>query len=254
MSARDERGTATRRARPKAAGDAAPSVHPAFERFLRTVRADVESRLTPDAVEDRLQRLVGAATAAPDASPARRSDVSGFASEAGWAAYGYRVVHLWLLAVATAGRPGARLHRDDVDALAVETAARALTTFRDGARPPVPEPHAAVPELKAAFLTECVRHLPYVDRSRHLMTERDAFDTFDAFDAFEVPDASDLVGVLWDCATTEHAEELRRVVGDGEPEDGDTDEIVTLTPIAIRAAAQRYPEAMPPDRWTDLLS
>ncbi|MFC5146786.1 hypothetical protein [Streptomyces aureoversilis] len=248
MSASDERGLATRRTRPKAARDAAPCVHPAFERFLRTVRADVESRLTPDAVEERLQRLVGAATAAaPDASPARAAGVSGFASRAAWAAYGYHVVHLWLLAVATAGRPGVRLHRDDVDALAVETAARALSSFREGARQPVPEPQAAVPELKAAFLTECVRHLPYVDRSRHLMPEQESFDEF------EDTDASGLVGVLWDCATTEQAGELRRVAGDDE-DAGDTDEIVTLTPIAIRAAAQRYPEGVPPDRWPDLLS
>ncbi len=248
MSARDERGLATRRARPKAARDATPCVHPAFERFLRTVRADVESRLTPDAVEERLQRLVGAATAAaPEASPARTADGSGFASQAGWAAYGYHVVRLWLLAVATAGRPGVRLHRDDVDALAVETAARALSSFRDGAQQPVPEPQAAVPEVKAAFLTECVRHLPYADRSRRLMAEQDSFDEF------EDTDASGLVGVLWDCATTEQAEELRRVAGDDE-EACDTDEIVTLTPIAIRAAAQRYPEGVPPDRWPDLLS
>ncbi|MEU1673039.1 hypothetical protein ABZ752_13525 [Streptomyces roseifaciens] len=248
MSASDERGLATRRARPKTAGDAAPAVHPAFERFLRTVRADVESRLTPAAVEERLQRLVGAATGeAPDADPAPAAGVSGFAPRAAWAAYGYHVVHLWLLAVATAGRPGVRLHRDDVDALAVETAARALSSFREGAQQPVPEPRDAVPEVKAAFLTECVRHLPYVDRSRHLMPEQDSFDEF------EDTDASGLVGVLWDCATTGQAAELRRVAG-GVEEAGDTEEIVTLTPIAIRAAAQRYPEGVPPDRWPDLPS
>ncbi len=219
MSARDERGIATRRAQPKTARDTTPSVHPAFERFLRTVRADVESRLSPDL----------SLIQAPD-----------FESQAGWAAYGYHVVQLWLLAIATAGRPGVRLHRDDIDELAVETAARALSGFRDQARQPVPEPQAALPELKAAFLTECVRHLPYAHRGRHLMAERVSFDEF------EDTDTSDLVGVLWDCATTEQAEELRRVARDEDGE-GDTDEIVTLTPIAIRAAVQRYPEAVAPE-------
>lgn len=240
MSARNERGLATRRAQPKTARETTTNVHPAFERFLLAVRAEVESRLTPDEVEDRLRRLLGSCAAGPSASRARRADVPGFDSRAGWAAYGYHVIHLWLLTVATAGRPGVRLHRDDIDELAVETAARALSSFRDQARLPVPEPQAAVPELKAAFLTECVRHLPYVNRSRHLIAERVSFDEF------EDTDASDLVGVLWDCATTERAEELRRVARD-EDGAGDTDEIVTLTPIAIRAAVQRYPEAVAPE-------
>ncbi|GHG52139.1 hypothetical protein [Streptomyces griseocarneus] len=239
MAARDERGLVTRGDRPKATRDTTASLHPAFERFLRTVRADVESRLTPDEVQDRLRRLLGAATAEPEARHARKADVPGFDSRAGWAAYGYRVVRLWLSAVATAGRPGVRLNRGDIDELTVETVARALNSFRDQVRQPVPEPQAAVTELKAAFLAECVRHLPYVNRSRHLMTERVSFDEF------EDTDDVDLVGLLWDCATTEQAEELRRVARDEDGE-GDTDEIVTLTPIAVRAAVQRYPEAVTP--------
>ncbi|MEU1376261.1 hypothetical protein ABZ442_21755 [Streptomyces triculaminicus] len=239
MSAWDERGLATRRTQPRAARDTTAYVHPAFERFLLAVEADVESRLTPDEVEDRLRRLVGSGTAETSESRARTADAPGFESQAGWAAYGYRVLRLWLSAVATTGRPGVRLQRDDIDELAVETVARALNSFRDQARQPVPEPQAAVPELKAAFLTECVRHLPYVNRSRHFTAERGSFDEF------EDTDEADLVGVLWDCATTEHAEDLRRVARDEDGE-GDADELVTLTPIAVRAAVQRYPEAVAP--------
>ncbi|MCF3106151.1 hypothetical protein IPZ58_31950 [Streptomyces roseoverticillatus] len=222
-------------------------MHPAFERFLRAVRADIESRLTPDVVEERLQRLVGSASAAPAAECAARSaGVPRFETRAGWAAYGYHVIHIWLLAIAAAGSPRVHLRRNDIDELAVETVARALSSFRDQELRPLPEPQAADPALKAAFLTECVRHLPYVNRSLHLMTERVSFEEFE--DTNDI----DLVGALWDCATAGQAEELRRAArgAKGEEGEGDADEIVTLTPIAIRSAVQRYPEAVSPGSIT----
>ncbi|WP_424892792.1 hypothetical protein [Streptomyces sp. XH2] len=248
MSARDDHGLATRRAQPKPTRVATQHVHPAFERFLRAVRAGVESQLTPDVVEERLQRLVGSASTAPAADRAARSaGVPRFESRAGWAAYGYHVVRLWLLAISSAKSPRVRLQRDDIDELAVETVARALSSFRDRDLRPLPDPQAADSALKAAFLTECVRHLPYVNRSLHLMTEQVSFEEF------EDTDDIDLVGALWDCATAGQAEELRRAArdaeGDGEGE-GDTGEIVTLTPIAIRSAVQRYPEAVAPGSIT----
>ncbi|PSJ28806.1 hypothetical protein B7P34_10150 [Streptosporangium nondiastaticum] len=218
-------------------------MHPAFERFLRAVRADIESRLTPDVVQERLRRLTGPAATAPAADRTRSAGVPRFESRAGWAAYGYHVIRLWLLAIAATGSPRARLRRNDVDELAVETVARALSSFRDQELHPLPEPRTADAALKAAFLTECVRHLPYVNRSLRLMTEQVSFEEF------EDTDDIDLVGALWDCATTGRAEELRRAArdagGEGEGE-GDADEIVTLTPIAIRSAVQRYPEAVTP--------
>ncbi|MEV4921547.1 hypothetical protein [Streptomyces roseoverticillatus] len=247
MSARDDHGLATRRAQPKPTRVATQHVHPAFERFLRAVRADIESRLTPDVVEERLQRLAGSASAAPAAEQARSGDVPLFESRAGWAAYGYHVIHLWLLTIAAAGSPRVRLRRDDIDELAVETAARALSSFRDRELRPLPEPQAADPALKTTFLTECVRHLPYVNRSLHLMTEQVSFEEF------EDTDAIDLVGAIWDCVTTGQAEELRRAARDSDAEGkgkGDADEIVTLTPIAIRSAVQRYPEAVAPGSLT----
>ncbi|MFF7725588.1 hypothetical protein [Streptomyces sp. NPDC008001] len=267
MAARDDHGLATRKAQPKSTRVATQHVHPAFERFLRTVRADIESRLAPDEVEERLRRLVAPAPPAPAADRTRRAGVHRFESQAGWAAYGYHVIRLWLLAIAAAGRPRARLRRDDIDELAVETVARALSSFRDQELHPLPEPQAADPALKTAFLTECVRHLPYVDRSLHLMTEQVSFEEF------EDTDDNDLVGALWDCVTTGQAEELRRAArdadrerekeregkgdasgdgdgdGDGDGEGG-ADEIVTLTPIAIRSAIQQYPEAVAPGSLT----
>ncbi|MGK5547918.1 hypothetical protein ACSNOH_24735 [Streptomyces sp. URMC 127] len=239
MSARDEHGLATRRAKQKTTRVATSHVHPAFERFLRAVRADIESRLTPDAVEERLQRLVGSAATAPAADHTRGEGVPAFESRAGWAAYGYHVVHLWLLAIATAGRLPGPLRQDEIDELATETTARALGTFRDRELHPAPDPQTADPALKAAFLTECVRHLPYANRSRHLMTEQVSFEEF------EDTDEIDLVGALWDCATTGQAEELRRAARDADKECC-ADEIVTLTPIAIRSAVQQYPEAVSP--------
>ncbi|MFF4218222.1 hypothetical protein [Streptomyces nondiastaticus] len=243
MSARDDHGLATRRAQPKSTRVATQHVHPAFERFLRAVRADIESRLTPDVVQERLRRLTEPAATAPAADRTRSAGVPRFESRAGWAAYGYHVIHLWLLAIAATGSPRPRLRRNDVDELAVETVARALSSFRDQELHPLPEPRTADAALRAAFLTECVRHLPYVNRSLRLMTEQVSFEEF------EDTDDIDLVGALWDCATTGRAEELRRAArdagGEGEGE-GDADEIITLTPIAIRSAVQRYPEAVTP--------
>ncbi|WKU43257.1 hypothetical protein Q3V23_03730 [Streptomyces sp. VNUA116] len=243
MAARDDHGLATRRAQPKSTRVATQHVHPAFERFLRAVRADIESRLTPDVVQERLRRLTEPAATAPAADRTRSAGAARFESRAGWAAYGYHVIRLWLLAIAATGSPRPRLRRNDVDELAVETVARALSSFRDQELHPLPEPRTADAALKAAFLTECVRHLPYVNRSLRLMTEQVSFEEF------EDTDDIDLVGALWDCATTGRAEELRRAArdagGEGEGE-GDADEIVTLTPIAIRSAVQRYPEAVTP--------
>lgn len=250
MSPRDENGLATCRAQPKSTRVAAQHVHPAFERFLRAVRADVESRLTPDEVEERLHRLVGPAPGAPAPDGARTTGIPRFDSRAGWAAYGYHVIHLWLLAIAAADRPKrAHLRRDAIDELAVETVARALSSFRDQELLPVPKPQKADPALKTAFLTECVRHLPYVNRSRRLITEKVSFEEFE--DTHDI----DLVGALWDCVTTGRAQELRRAARDmdeiaGGDAEIDAEEIIMLTPIAIRSAVQRYPEAVSPGSLT----
>ncbi|PHQ51432.1 hypothetical protein BLA24_13960 [Streptomyces cinnamoneus] len=198
----------------------------------------MESRLTPQEVESRLRRVLGTATPVPAPDRPAEPVMPSFGSQAQWAAYGYHVVRRWLSAVAT-GRHRAHLSADEIDELAVETTARALNSFRDQARQPIAEPRAAAPELKTAFLTECVRHLPYAHRNRLHTAEHVPFVEF------ENTDEADLVGMLWGRATTDQAEALRHVAC-GQDEDVDTDEVVALTPLAIRAAALRYPEAVDP--------
>ncbi|MFI9206445.1 hypothetical protein [Streptomyces sp. NPDC053048] len=248
MHRRDDRILGTRR-RP-AAGARAPEldVHPAFERFLRAVREEVESRLPPDVVENRLRQLLAsqARGPAPCQDPTAADPVP-FENRAHWAAYGYRAARLWLAAVATAGRPGLEPVRRDAQKIAEEAVARAVNSFRDRQQPPLPAPGAATRALKTAFLTECVRHLPYAHRSHHLGTEQAGFDEFDGF---ENPGGADLVRVLWECAATGEARALRRAADQDEEAGNGTEEIVTLTAAAIRAASRLYPDAVPPSSIT----
>ncbi|MFI6687425.1 hypothetical protein [Streptomyces sp. NPDC050485] len=262
MPNRDEQGLATSRPHPQAPAPGAPGApgdavlqlnqlnqlrqtHPAFDRFLRSVDAEVETRITDDELEHRLRQIkqtLGAHEAPPP--PPR---VHELATRAEWAAYGYHVVRLWLTAIATAtGRRSTALQtvalgRDDIDPLAVETVARAVNSFRDRTVRPdrLPEPEAAGPEPRAEFLTECVRHLPYAQRSRRLMGEHIPYDEFEDADEVEI------VQALYGCVAPGRADALRRVAG-REDWPGQTEEVITLTPIAIRAAAQRYPEAVDP--------
>ncbi|MFJ8310744.1 MULTISPECIES: hypothetical protein [unclassified Streptomyces] len=242
MPSRDEQGLATSRPHPQAPapGDAVLQLHPAFDRFLRSVDTEVESRITDDELEHRLRQIKE--TPAVHGAPPPPPRVHELATRVEWAAYGYHVVRLWLTAMAAAtGHHAAALGRDDIDPLAVETVARAVNSFRDRTVRPdrLPEPAAAGPEPRAEFLAECVRHLPYAQRSRRLMGEHIPYDEFEDADEVEI------VQALYGCVAPGRADTLRRVAGE-EDWPGQTEEVITLTPIAIRAAAQRYPEAVDP--------
>ncbi|MEU7576076.1 hypothetical protein AB0B50_00485 [Streptomyces sp. NPDC041068] len=241
MPERDEQSLAMRRTGHRTREDVAREVHPALGRFLRSVDAEVKERLTEETVESRLRDVLAPWARETVPAPLEESGMGDFATRPQWAAYGYHVVQLWLTAMATPGRIGVRLRRDDIDGVAVETAARAVNSFRAqaGRAGPVPEPRAAGMEVKTVFLAECVRHLPFAHRSRQLMNSRLPFDEF------EEVDEVDFVQMLGDAVTPEHAETLRRV-GLQEHWHGETDEIITLTPGAVRTAVRRYPEATGP--------
>ncbi|MFE9567394.1 hypothetical protein ACFYMW_02680 [Streptomyces sp. NPDC006692] len=250
MPSRDEKGLVTSRPHPQAPtpGEAAlqlRQLHPAFERFLRGVDAEVDARITDDELEHRLGRIKEAAHGTHQMPPAPPSPRE-LACREEWAAYGYHVVRLWLTAITTAtGAHVTGVGRDDIDPLAVETVARAVNSFRDRALRPdrMPEPATAGPEPRAEFLTECVRHLPYAQRSRRLMGEHIPYDEFEDTDEVEI------VQALYGCVAPGRTDTLRRVARE-EDWPGQTEEVITLTPIAIRAAAQNYPEAVDPTAMT----
>ncbi|KOU52331.1 hypothetical protein [Streptomyces sp. WM6378] len=244
MSSRDEQGLTTSRTRPKTQPptDGLLQLHPTFERFLRAVDDEVETRITEDEIERRLSRIKEARP--PREAPPERIASQELAAREQWAAYGYHVVRLWLagLAASTGGQAAALgLTLDDVDPLAVETVARAVNSFRDQAvrADRVPRPADAGPEQRVAFLVECVRHLPDAQRSRRLMGEHIPYDEFEDEGAVEI------VQALYGCVAPGRADALRRVGGE-EDWPGQTEEVIALTPVAIRAAAQRYPEVVDP--------
>lgn len=72
MSSRDEQGLTTSRTRPKTQPptDGLLQLHPTFERFLRAVDDEVETRITEDEIERRLSRI-------KEARPPREAPPSG---------------------------------------------------------------------------------------------------------------------------------------------------------------------------------
>lgn len=229
-----ERDQAAIRVTPLPQAGAALRVHPALERYARAVRAEVDADLTPEEVDVRLRGTLEAH--ARDALPERgsRSESSGFDSCPDWAAYGLRIVGLWLSAVAGLAHHPSGLHRDSLEDLAVETVARAVNTFRDRVERPedLPRPQAAGAETRTEFLAECVRHLPYAYRSRRLMSH-DGLD-----DEFEYSGEPRLVELLLECATGVRGARLRLV---GGLEEGEMDEVPELTRRAVESAARRHP-------------
>ncbi|HET6858550.1 MAG TPA: hypothetical protein VFH94_15850 [Streptomyces sp.] len=240
MARKNEQPPTSIRVSPLPRAGAELKVHPAFERYVQAVRSKVDRELTADAIEARLaQTLAAHARSAPPESGPQTED-STFASRPAWAAYGFQAVQLWLRAIATISRSETWLRRDDIDELAVETAARAVHTCREQAQWPqeIPRPRAAGAEMKTVFLAECLRHLPYAYQACRLV------DLSDPGDELEPVDEPQLVQLVQECAAVRQGARLRRV---GGLEGADMDEMIELTLLAVRTAARRYPDAFGQD-------
>ncbi|QDQ15428.1 hypothetical protein [Streptomyces spectabilis] len=239
MSMGDSRNPTSIRVSPPPRTGAELKVHPAYERYLRAVRSEVDADLTSDEVEARLRTVLDAHARGRGGAGELDAYTSDFGTRADWVVYGIQVVQLWLTAIATTGYAGAGPRRDEVDDLVVETVARAVNTFRDQMERPesVPRPRTAGAEAKAAFLTECVRHLPYAHRASRL-TDIGAPD-----DAFQQTGEPCLVQRVEASATVEGGARLRRV---GGIEECDMEEVVALTRRAVRTAVERYPDIVGP--------
>ncbi|GAA0594368.1 hypothetical protein [Streptomyces crystallinus] len=246
MSRNEKRNAAARRVPAKdrqGRRDPARDVHPAFGRYLRAVDDEVRRTLTGEEVDRRLGQLLRAHAARPAPAPPEDTDAALLEPRAAWAAYGRRAVVLWLTVVTTAADPRLRLTGDDIDEITVETVARALSSLRDESPQPelIPAPQEASTTVKTVFLSECVRHLPYVHECHWLMSEDAPFDGLD--DRSGTP----VVPMLWQCATQGRAHTLHRL-GLDRPGNADRErrDILKLTPAAIRSAAARYPDAVDP--------
>ena len=139
---------------------------PALDRFVSAVDAEVDARLTDDVIEARLASVRREAVARAKARPAEQR---GFVEEL--AAFGYATVHMWLRLVRV-GVQGAAvvagsqvdLQDNEIDELAKDTVARAIISYREAAN--------SAGELRAAFLSHCLRMLPEAYASRQLRLGR----------------------------------------------------------------------------------
>ncbi|MEV6548680.1 hypothetical protein AB0M57_08190 [Streptomyces sp. NPDC051597] len=246
MSKNEKRNTAARRVPAKdrqGRRDPARDVHPAFQRYLHAVDDEVGRNLTGEEVDRRLVHLLRAHAAEPLAAPPEDTDTALLEPRAAWAAFGRRAVVLWLTVVSTVGDPRLRLTGDAIDEITVETVARALSSLRDESPQPelIPAPQDASTTVRTVFLSECVRHLPYVHECHWLMSE----DT--PFDGLDDQSGTLIVPMLWQCATKGRAHTLHRLGLDRSGHvDRERRDILKLTPAAIRSAAARYPDAVDP--------
>ncbi|QCX81356.1 hypothetical protein C9F11_38865 [Streptomyces sp. YIM 121038] len=235
----DSRNPTSIRVSPPPRTGAELKVHPAFERYLQGVRSEVDADLTSDEVEARLRTVLDAHARGRGGARELEAYTSDFGARADWVVYGLQIVQLWLAAIATSGYAGAGPRRDEVDDLVVETVARSVNTFRDQ----LERPESALPpctagtEAKAAFLTECVRHLPHAYRASRLI------DIGAPDDAFQDTGEPRLVQRVGAAATAEGGARLRRV---GGIEEHDMDEVVALTRRAVRTAVERHPDIVGP--------
>lgn len=162
----------------RASDDSLPD-SPAVTRYLDAVEETVRTRLTPDAVHQRLLQLKRAAEAMPNSDD---PEWARLVEEL--ARYGHQVVHSWILILQFAnehdGWPrllaGQPLTARDADMVARETVARGINSFRSEIMRLRWWSGQRMPELRTIFLVECVWQLPNVYRSWLLKTERVSSD------------------------------------------------------------------------------
>lgn len=223
------------------------ALSPAVGRFVATVDALVDERLTGDEVEARLEwvrRDAECSTPAGAEWGLENPNWRGFAREL--AQYGYdtvqtwlRIVLVWIRAVSAIGGQWADLTEDDIDELAQDTVARAINSFRDEARRCGRWPSDDTIELRTTFLAQCVRQLPHAYRSRLLKTGRLPVDRLEELAGNPVEVL--VVRALRHCMTDwrDHTAHLLRSWGYTGQEN---DEIIDMTMSGLDLAAARYAE------------
>jgi hypothetical protein len=218
-------------------------LHPAFRRFVSAVDREVDAHLPDEVVEARLASVRREAVARAKTRPAYRH---GFVEEL--VGFGYSVVCIWLRVVrvgmeGVAAMGGYKVHLDatDVDELAKDTVARALIGFRDDAEESPGSQHATQ-DLRAAFLSHCVRKLPEAYTSRRLRLGH----LEDGLDAWgQPPDGVQIVDALGHCITDRNRETVH-LLQSWTDSSAESQEIIDLTRRALDIAARAHADVAAP--------
>jgi hypothetical protein len=243
MTNRNDQDLAARE-RSKESDDPMVDVLPAIEHFLLAVDRTVGERLSEDEIEARLQQVLrrSAQSHAPTPSPEWSMENPNWQAVAKkLAAYGYRIVEIWLQAILT-GQYQVDLRREDIDELAKKTVARAINGFRNEVLLPgrVPAKNIADIDLREIFLAQCVRRLPEAYRSHLLGTDRLPLNDLEEGllgQPGEGRMSLVIVRALWHCVTAGRDDTVHRVGHRVE----DINEIIVVTTSAIGSAAQMDP-------------